>query len=167
MAKPNSLATIKVKNLFRKYGLNYRDRQDAYKLNRHLTRVELEELKDLALELYRDEYIKGMDKHLQDYPMTFLTFFSNSINGGRSRGVKALQRAVGAIVDGKAGPNTYRMIKKATERYGDEAINLKSLEYMASFYRMLIRKNKRKFYINRNGWYNRIYRLGYRGNKLY
>lgn len=68
-----------------------------------------------AMELYRPRYWDGIAGEALPYGMDMVTY-DYGVNSGPSRGVKALQRAVGAPVDGRPGAIT---ISKAAAAASD------------------------------------------------
>ena len=165
-ANPNSQSVEYAKKLYIKYGLNYRIRADAYILDTKITNSERRKLKDLALNLYKIKYIGSIYDIIKHSPKTFIAFFSNSINGGLSRGYKSLQYSLGVTVDGKFGKISKSTLKQAIVNGEDKQIALGALNYMAKFYCSLIRNNKSRYYKFRNGWLNRIRSIGYNRNNL-
>ena len=115
-----------------------------------------ENVKNLAYEFYEKHFLdKRINSILNSAEQ--LIFFSNSVNGGKSRGIKALQSAVGAPITGRVDSKLFTYIKKARDRGVDIARGM--LHYMKNYYAMLIRKNPAKYKINERGWNNRLIRL--------
>ena len=71
-------------------------------------------------------------------------------------------------VDGKIGTGTRSALRELVGNgyYNDDEFNQYMLEYMASFYGYLIRKNPNKYKIYTNGWRNRLVALGGDESKL-
>jgi lysozyme family protein len=133
-------------------GINLRRRntRELARFNRLLTAKDKQIIRDLAYEFMMSHFV---DKRVEPYlsPKETLTFFSLSVNGGASRGRKALQSAIGVKVDGKIGKRT---LSKLKEYKGD--LNRGMLSYMKNFYLSLIRRNPSKYAIYKNGWMNRL-----------
>ena len=73
-----------------------------------------------------------------------------AVNAGVSRAAKLLQRAVGAVQDGKIGPNTLKSVEKLVQSHGADALVNKYSKHRENFYNSL---NQQKFI---NGWLNRV-----------
>jgi len=165
-ANPKDKSILYARRLYVRYGLNPNIRAHAYILDTRITNGERRELKDLALKLYKTKYIGSIYDIIKHSPKTFISFFSNSINGGLSRGYKSLQYSLGVTVDGKFGKISKATLKQAIVNGEDEDIALGALNYMAKFYCSLIRNNKTRYYRFRNGWLSRIRSIGYNRNNL-
>jgi len=153
---PKSKPVIYVNSLFKKYSLNKKNKSDIRRINDFLTNDEKMKIQDLCWEFYKENFMsKGIITLLND--MTSISYLSISINGGKGRGIKAIQSAIGATVDGKVGKQTLTLLSKNIESNGYKQLNFNMLEYMILFYANLIKK-KRKFFVYRNGWYNRLYK---------
>jgi len=143
--------------LFAKYGVNRNNRLAVKKINALLTHEEKLKIRALAWGLYT---VKYMDKNIKkvllesNFRKSFLSYMSNSINGGLSRGNKSIQDAIGTDVDGKIGSNTIKLLLNTVIKKTDNIINTGILDYMADFYSILLKKAKFKRF--RNGWFNRI-----------
>jgi lysozyme family protein len=117
-------------------------------------------VRDLAWEFYVDNFIDQKTIELLG-PKSALTLFSLSVNGGKARGAKAIQTAVGVDADGIIGSGTRAAIAEAAN--DDDALNQGMLQYMSDFYDSLIEKNPEKYGAFKNGWKNRLRDLGYEG----
>lgn len=69
-------------------------------------------------QFYRDDYWHQVNAELLPYGVDLATF-DYGVNSGTSRASKALQRVVGAKVDGNVGPETRRLVG---ERKGDAVV---------------------------------------------
>jgi lysozyme family protein len=126
---------------------------DLNKFNKSITNSEKDKIRDMAYDFYMDTF---MNDKVNGYlnPKEALTFFSLSVNGGLGRGAKALQSALGTVVDGKIGKGTLKALKTAKTAGRD--LNNGMLTYMENFYRYLVRKNPKKYRVNLKGWLNRL-----------
>jgi lysozyme family protein len=111
-----------------------------------------------AVAIYRQE--NWQDTHAVQLPKRFAqVVFDMSVLDGTSRAIRALQRAVGAGVDGDAGPLT---IAAANQAAGTAARQNAALDTMLDLreqrYRDLVvaRPNLRRYL---NGWLNRSHDL--------
>ena len=159
---PRSKVIQYVNSLFVKYNLK-ENRQNAKLINKYLTTEEKTKIRDLAYELLVSVFIhEGVKATLEfkEFDKSFLTFFSLNVNGGPKRGAKALQTALGVTVDGSIGSQTIIRLKNYNGT--DENLNLSMLKYMKKFYDSLIRRKPKKYLRFKNGWYNRLRKLGYK-----
>lgn len=144
-----------VDSLFRKYGLNKYSVSDIKAINRKLTNAEKIRIKELAFDFYVANFMNKKVLELID-PASALTYLSISINGGKGRGAKAIQSAIGAGVDGAIGPGTLKKLKSFVKNNDRRLLNRKMLEYMQHHYDNLIRKNPGKYKRFEKGWYRRL-----------
>jgi hypothetical protein len=152
---PKSKPVLYVYSLFKKYNLNPNSKRDIVKINYRLTTEEKLKIQDLCWEFYKEHFMhKGILILLNE--MTSISYLSIAINGGKRRGNKAIQSAIGVKVDGKIGKQTLTRLHSVVETTDMKNINFGMLEYMILFYARLIHKHK-KFFRYRNGWYNRLY----------
>lgn len=154
-SKPVKFANeLAVKYTGRKF--TYRDLKQIATVNNSVTPKEKMHMKNLCWNFYVNNFMnKNVIPLLTRKPN--LSYFSCSVNAGRSRGAKVLQKAVNAKPDGKIGKITLSMITKAVDKRVD--INKGILDAMRKFYLTLIRINPSKFGRFKNGWLNRLISL--------
>jgi lysozyme family protein len=168
-ACPSSLPCKRLKDFYNKHRLNFHSRADARKLNSKLSQQERNELFELAWDHYREKYLSTeVAIILKQAPHSYLTFFSNAINGGLSRGVKVLQQAIGTTSDGKMGRATQEALRTFISTHTDKQLNQFTLQKMADFYIHLVHRHRRKNHYKQfaKGWCNRIKWLGYKTPKV-
>ena len=134
--------------------------KDMDKLNKIITNENYNEVRNLAWSFYVKEFL---DVRLMNGlgPKSGLTVFSNSVNAGKSVGIKSLQYALGVKEDGIIGSITMTAINKYAK--DDDKLNQKLLTYMDDFYHRLVEQNPTKYYVYLDGWMNRLNGLGYNG----
>lgn len=144
-------------SLFKKYRLNPNSRSDCKRINSFLTDEEKIKIREMAWEFYKEKYMhpKVRDILLRvRWKKSFLTYVSNSVNGGLGRGAKALQSALGIKVDGAIGNGTISALNSYIKRGRDSTLNRGMLEYMRNFYRNLARRPKFARFLK--GWLRRL-----------
>ncbi len=149
---PISEPVVYVKSLFYKYKLKI-TKTNARKINTKLTNSEKIKIRKLVYAFYVKNFMDARVNALLGKKSS-LSYFSISVNTGMTRGNKALQSSVGAIIDGVIGRMTLLILKNT--KLSDSQINIKLLKYLKDFYLYLIRVNPEKYSLNRNGWFNRI-----------
>jgi len=142
-------------SLFLKYNLDKNNRRSARKLNPLLKQSEKIKIKQMAWSYYKASYVDEDVLVLLD-KLSGLTYFSLSINGGKPRGNKAIQGAIGATKDGHIGKNSIGKLKKFLYDNDYPVLNFRMLSYMQDFFNYLINTNPDKYKINENGWHNRL-----------
>jgi len=151
---PNSKPVKYIRRLAFQKGFKRVTRKNVHKIDSSLTPEERRKLADLIYEFYIDNFMDPkVNEHLG--PKSALTFFSNSVNGGRSRGYKSLQSALKVTVDGKFGKESLRAL--TSYKGTDTQLNAGMLAYMRIFYHKLAEKPKFKIYLS--GWLNRLKNL--------
>lgn len=155
-----------IDSLYKKYGLNPDKRADAYRFNTHLKSSERDKIANLVWSFYQHEFLDDrITTILKRHQKSMVSWFSISVNGGIGRGVKALQFAVGASIDGVLGKHTFAKMIKVVSTNTDDWFNQRELRYMHKFYYSLIRKRPNKFIRFTKGWMNRLKSLGYKTNR--
>jgi lysozyme family protein len=153
---PRSEPVVYVRKLAKKYDVNLRHRNlnQLAKLNNSMTKEEKRILWDKVYDFVTDKFI---DKRVIDYldANELLVYFSLALNGGLSRGNKALQTAIGVKADGKIGKGTL----KALQNGMDKDLIPGMLDYMQKFYDYLTTKNPKKYGMYKKGWHNRLVHL--------
>lgn len=92
-------------------------------LGRRATKNEVRNLpKEVALEIYRANYWNKVKGDLLPFGFDYVAM-DGAVNSGPSRGVRWLQKAVGAKADGVAGPQTVARAKAASVAAISEACN--------------------------------------------
>jgi len=145
-----------IQDLAKKYTgsrLVKRNRKQLALLNVKLTRKEKEKIKDLCWDFYVKNFMDALVIPLLNAKAN-LSYFSCCVNGGKIRGAKVLQKAVGAKPDGVIGNGTLGKIRLAIKRGVN--INNGILNAMLAFYKYLIKKYPRRFKKYKNGWFARI-----------
>jgi len=146
--------------LIKKYNIK-ETRKGIKELNKKLTSEERAKIRGLVYELYMRKYFdKRLDKILRDnkYKHLKLSIFSFSINTGFKRAIFKLQQTIGCYPDGLLGPKTLDKLNDIN--LSDNEINIRYLVNLKKYYDILIRENYNKYHIYKNGWYNRLRRLG-------
>jgi len=151
---PHAEVVKYIDSLFIKYGLNSRSYKDVRAINSKFTVLEKNRIKTLALKFYKENFMDMRIINLVDRHVA-ITFLSIAINGGKSRGVKSIQKSIGTAVDGQFGKQSLHALSEYIENHTWKALNFHMLEYMLYFYSGLIKRNK-KFGVYKNGWYNRL-----------
>ncbi len=157
---PHAKVIKYIDSLFHKYKLNI-TRKNSKLINTYLTLIERTTIRELAYSFYVNEFMnQKVDSVLKNKRLkkTRLSYFSISVNGGVGRGNKALQTGLNVTVDGGIGNQTLSVLNAFNGK--DNLLNVKLLNYMKDFYDYLIRRNFNKYGINKNGWYNRLRKLG-------
>jgi len=153
---PRSEPVKYVRELAKKHNVNLKVRNlnELAKLN---SRISKEEKKILWDKVYEFVINKFIDNRVAQYldPNELLVYFSLSVNGGLSRGNKAIQSAIGAKTDGKIGRKTL----KALLLNKNKNLIPGMLSYMQRFYDYLISKNPKKYGLYKRGWHNRLVNL--------
>jgi len=159
---PNSKIIKYIDSLFKKYALRETP-GNAIKLNYLLSNDEKEQIRILAYAFYvkhfLDKKLNAIFEEMKFYNSA-LTFFSNSVNGGKARGVKVLQKALKLKADGILGKKTRTAVR--TFKGSDEILNQLMLAEMYHFYNRLIKNNPKRYARFKRGWYNRLKNLGFR-----
>jgi len=139
------------------HGFRRITKSNVHKVDAALTIEQRRALKDSIFKFYASNF---MDKEVNRYlgNKSALSFFSNSVNGGMSRGYKSLQYALKVNVDGKFGKRSFGALK--SYEGSDDNLNESILNYMYNFYLTLNKKPKFKRYFK--GWVNRIVGLGFK-----
>lgn len=103
-----------------------------------------------AIEIYTDRYAKPIEKNLGISPDSdhYEQVLDIAVNHGYSGAVAMVQRAVGAKVDGKAGPATKAAIAE-TPDFNNKLVDARHEEYDR------ITKSKPKTSVYANGWHKR------------
>jgi lysozyme family protein len=126
-----------------------------------------------AAELYRLNYWDLVEGDELPRVVAFVVF-DYAVNSGVARASRALQRAVGAKIDGDIGPQTIRrtMLQSRTRHHGYEAshaadvVARKILEYRSDFLTALATKNPRRLkYIK--GWMRRVLACAFEAGDVY
>jgi len=153
---PHSKPVKYVRQLAKKYrvDLSRRNLHQLHKLNNSMTREEFNHLTDLVVDFELAHFADNRVVNLLD-PNEGLVYFSLALNGGLSRGNKAVQSAIKVKVDGKIGKGTLKVL----EIKKDQKIVVGMLNYMQYFYDYLIHKNPRKYGLYKRGWHNRLVAL--------
>ena len=164
-AHPKASIFAWYKQLRKQYGIgSLKKKKNRKKLNEIIsTKPFYKEIeKDLAYDFYMNNLLNhtvlsNLDKH------SGLTYASIAINGGRKRGIKALQYALSRVaredisIDGKVGPQTIMALKGIKGNY--VYLNNYMIEYMLRFYDRLVRSKPKKYARYKKGWYNRMNKL--------
>ncbi|GEM_PF-4734118 len=133
-----------------------------------LTEVIVKEYKkDMDTLIYtfvQREYFQKLNLDLFPGKKSALSYFSVTVNAGKRRAAKVLQKALvanGATlkVDGKAGAKTYRALVESG--LDDDFLNQQILLQVYYFYNYLVGKNPAKYNRFYRGWINRLKRLGF------
>jgi len=159
-ANPKSKIIKFSDKLIKKYKI-YETKQGIKKLNSFITQEERRIIRDLAYELYKKKYINNnIDKILigKDYKHTRISIFSFSVNAGLSRAMFKLQQTIGAYPDGLIGDESIGKLRNC--RLSDNELNIRYLNNIKRYYDTLISEDPDKYSIFKNGWYNRLRRLG-------
>lgn len=97
---------------------------DAYRKKRGLPFRSVRLIEQHELEaIYRGYWDDAsLETVVRIAPLTAITMFDHSINGGPGTAVELLQRAIGATPDGGFGPKTRAALEAAVTRYGDAGL---------------------------------------------
>lgn len=122
---------------------------NEYRKDKGLKYGSVEYIKAVEVEeIYSDMYYKKSGAHNMPEKVS-ICLFDWAVNGGVSRAVKHLQRALGVIEDGKVGPKT---IEAATSQ-NETTIAKKFLSIRVDYYNT--RSSSLKSYFLK-GWLNRV-----------
>ena len=166
VANPTSKPVLYCKTLYKKYGLSYRLRRNAYILDTLITNKERIILKELAIKFYTPNYLGKMLDAFKDNPKSLITYFSNSVNTGKARANKFLQHILGVKEDGKIGKQTLRKLERYKVSHSDTDISNDMLDAVADFYCTLITSRPKRYGRFKRGWLRRIRSIGYRGRRI-
>jgi len=157
---PNAEPVKYTKQLAKKYGINLNNR-DPNELSRFNKMLNNEEKQTLYKKSYDFLVNKFMDKKVTQYltPEEKLVYFSLAVNGGKTRGNKAIQSALGLKTSGKIDNTTIDALKNRKRN-----LNSGMLTYMQGFYNTLVNKNPSKYGLYANGWHNRLTTLAKKTN---
>jgi lysozyme family protein len=146
-------------SLIRKYHI-LETRRGIKKLNNYITNSERRRLKDLVYDLYISKYTnKRVDEVLRTKGLgkLRLSMFSTSVNAGLKTAIVKLQQTLGIYPDGLVGDKTILAINLDSRQ--DSILNEIYLTKVKKYYDSLMLRSE--YYTRyRNGWYNRLRRLG-------
>lgn len=112
---------------------------------------------DQAAEIYRDNYWDEVGGDLLPYSIA-LAVFDFAVNSGVSTAVKCLQTQVGAVPDGKFGPNTLREIQEEIRIVGEKRIAIKLCSDRADYFVSIVKSRPHMVRFLR-GWMSRVFNL--------
>ena len=123
-----------------------------------------DELDTLIYSFVKREYYDTLQLDLFPGSKSALSYFSITVNGGKRRSAKILQKVLKAHgaqidIDGKAGPKTYAAL--AACGLDDDYLNQQILLQVYYFYNYLIGRSPSKYRRFYDGWINRLKRLGF------
>lgn len=106
-----------------------------------------------AVDFYKAEFdvVRAIPAEAEDLRVVV---FEGVINGP-GHAIRALQRAVGAPVDGGMGPITKAAVKKALDEHGEDYVIRAYLSARKREYEAIIAYNPAKAK-NKGGWFNRV-----------
>jgi hypothetical protein len=123
-----------------------------------------DEMDALLYDFISKEYYERLNLDLFPGKKSALSYFSITVNAGKRRSAKLLQKVLVANgakikIDGKAGPKTYRALVESG--LDDAYLNQQLLLQVYYFYNYLVGRNPKKYSRFYDGWVNRLKRLGF------